>query len=396
MSEKKSDADAEQYEDIKRALVAGEIRALSLDTCIFTYAGYQLEAGNLKRLNQFKNNELKLVFSEVILGEVLNHLVVHADEAKTKTITALRNCGKFWGVSKEVQDRATTDLVGTGDSVGHAKERLNVFLEDSGAYRLDTGKLMDMERLLSMYFDSVAPFENTKEKKSEFPDAIALITLEAWAKKSGTALLFVTNDKGCQRFCSKSDFLYSISDLGKALTLVQERNVHVANLCEMLDEKIAAGKVPDFIGYIRAAVENNIWKVDWIVEADSVFYFESDLNDVGLVDLMLTGANGDAELSPVDFGGGVLVARATVIATIEATCDFSFSVHDSIDHEMVTVGSTEARVKEDIEIDLLLTFAVADGAEPTLNEVELVPGRRRVQFGSVEPDYDAEHYDEDY
>ena len=62
---------------------------------------------------------------------------------------------------------------------------------------------------------------------------------------------------------------------------------------------------------------------------------------------------------------------------------------------MVAIGGTEARAKESIEIDLLLTFSVADGAEPTLEEVEVVPGRRRIQFGSVEPNYDAEHYEED-
>jgi hypothetical protein len=394
MSEKKVDVKAEQYEKIRRALVDGEIRALSIDTCIFTYAGYQLEAGNLKRLNQFKDNELKLVFSEVTLRELLNHLILHADEAKAKTITALRNCGKFWGVSKEVQDSTLIDLLGEGDAASHVEERLKIFLEKSGAQRLNTTKLMNVERLLAMYFDSAAPFENTKEKKSEFPDAIALITLEAWARKTGTALLFVTNDKGCQRFCSKSDVLYSISDLGQALTLVQERDAHVANLCAMLDERIAARKFPDFIEDIRSAVENNIWKIDWIVDADSAFYFEPDLNDVELINLVLTGADGEAELSPVDFGSGLLVARATVVAHIEATCDFSFSVHDSIDHEMVAIGSTEARAKESIEIDLLLTFAIADGAEPTLEEVEVVPGRRIIQFGSVEPNYDAEQYED--
>jgi len=36
---------------------------------------------------------------------------------------------------------------------------------------------------MKLYFETKAPFEGAKDKKSEFPDAIALISLEIGLKK---------------------------------------------------------------------------------------------------------------------------------------------------------------------------------------------------------------------
>ncbi len=58
---------ADQNELIKAKLLDGSIGAISLDTCIFSRAGYRLDQGNLWRLEQFKGNAFRLIFSEVTL-----------------------------------------------------------------------------------------------------------------------------------------------------------------------------------------------------------------------------------------------------------------------------------------------------------------------------------------
>ena len=77
----------------KEKVLDGTIGAISVDTCIFTTAGYQLENGVLKRLEQFKGNSFRLVFSEITAREILGHITEHSDEAKTKLISQ-GNCIK--------------------------------------------------------------------------------------------------------------------------------------------------------------------------------------------------------------------------------------------------------------------------------------------------------------
>lgn len=63
-----------------------------------------------------------------------------------------------------------------------ATARLAEFIRRSGCEVIaaDQG---DMKRLIAMYFEPTAPFEGSGKKKNEFPDAIALVTLEDWAEK---------------------------------------------------------------------------------------------------------------------------------------------------------------------------------------------------------------------
>ena len=62
-----------------------------------------------------------------------------------------------------------------------AGDRLKEYYKWIGAEVLNSNAYVDFERLMSMYFETKAPFEGGKNKKNEFPDAIALISLEAWA-----------------------------------------------------------------------------------------------------------------------------------------------------------------------------------------------------------------------
>ena len=62
-----------------------------------------------------------------------------------------------------------------------------------------------------MYFSPETPFE--EGKKHEFPDAIALITLEDWAKTNGKNLLAITRDKGWIAFCEKSEWIDAEQDV---------------------------------------------------------------------------------------------------------------------------------------------------------------------------------------
>jgi PIN domain len=50
--------------------------------------------------------------------------------------------------------------------------------------------------LLRRYFAADPPFGGKETKKHEFPDAMALISLEAWARAARTMMLVISRDSG--------------------------------------------------------------------------------------------------------------------------------------------------------------------------------------------------------
>ena len=387
----------EKYQEIRSKLLDGSITAISIDTCIFTRAGYQLDKGIFKQLEQFKGNSFRLVFSEVTLKEVLGHIKKHADEEQTRLLTALRGVAKYWTISQETHSKVTKELLNELDPKALSELILKSFVKRCGAEIIEAKSTVDITDLLKSYFETIPPFESSGNKKAEFPDAITLLSLESWAKKEGTALLLVTCDKGCIQYCEQTQNIFAISDLRTALTLIQERDSHCGKLCESIDQLIAKGNYPNIIDAIETEIANDIWSIDWIPDANAAYYFEPEMQDIEVKNVSFASPNGLAELQPVDFSTDKLVAQASVNVDIKAHCDFTFSTRDWIDKDMICIGSSESVTEDQIELDVLLTFVNVNSGLPELVNIELVPARRNIDFDTVEPDYGNENpYDEDY
>lgn len=387
---------AERLAAAKNKLRDGVIGAISVDTCIFTENGYRLDSGILKHLEQFKGNAFKLVFSEITLREIHRHIAKHSDEAKDKLIIALRSVGKYWTLSSDKQGLAAKELLGGDTAKAMASKRLKDFTNRCDAHVIEAIAKLDVTELLNLYFNVQAPFESSAEKKSEFPDAIALLSLQGWAKKEGTAVLLVTKDKGCKRFCKESEHLFAVDDLSEALTLIQERDAHCATLCRTIESKIANGDYPDLIDNITDTIRNHIWDIDWDPEASSAYSYDAELENVEVLKGEFGNYFGRTELMAVDYRSDMMVVQASITIEVRVSCDFSFSVRDTIDHDMMYIGGTAITIRSHVTVDVLLTFKNPNNGIPEVIDVEVIPSRQALYFGSIEPDHDEEDPNSEY
>ncbi|WP_241021678.1 PIN domain-containing protein [Burkholderia sp. Ac-20353] len=186
-------------DEIRANILDGTIRAISVDTCIFDASGLRLEHGQLKQLESLAASGFRLVFSEMTLKELRRHLAKKTEEARSALQKGLAESVNYWALSEERRHQIYEEIVGNADFKGKAEARLTVFLERCKAERIGVRENLDVDKLISSYFEPKAPFESTKDKKSEFPDAIVLLSLESWAAREQTSILFVTKDQGCQR-----------------------------------------------------------------------------------------------------------------------------------------------------------------------------------------------------
>lgn len=369
-------------------VLGGEVTALSIDTCIFDEKNRRLSDGVFKHLEQFKGNAFQLVFSEVTIKEVLSHISKDAEDAKQKMISTLRRVDFFWPL--ETDHKALAEKMLGGElPKSVASKQVKDFITRCGAEIIDAEKSVDLSAVLSRYFNVQAPFESAGEKKSEFPDAIALLSLEYWATKHDTMVLLVTKDKGCKRFCDDSARLVAIDDLTDALKLVQERDQHCISLCQSLEAAIAAGQYPNLISKIKDVIADN-FDLDWVPEANAAYYYDADMQHVELLNVRFSGVAGNPNFKAVDYRGDMLVVQVKMECIVEATCNFSFSVRDGIDRDMVCIGGNEVTTEAETVVDVLLTFSQLEGQTPQVDEIELVSGYRTIDFGTVGPDYGDE------
>lgn len=382
---------SERREAARTKVLNGAIGAISLDTCIFTEAGYRLEGGIFKPLEQFKDNAFSLIFSEITISEVLQHMSRQAEDDKTALISKLRSFGKSWLLPQDEQVRTLEPLIGGRTGREIAVKRITDFAARCGFVLVRAKTTLDIDALLKGYFRTKAPFENAADKKSEFPDAIALLSLQGWARQNNTTVLFVTKDKGCQKFCSEADGLVAIDELDDALALIQERQQYLTQeLCKKVEQKFTQDGGEEFLENLRDAIDSQIWDIDWIPEVESADYYEPEMQSVEVLSADLAWSGVGPKLRVVEFTGNELVVQANISIEIDATCNFSFSTKDAIDGDMVKIGDATVSKKARVAVEVLLSFDIEEGEILSLAETELMSSRCNIDFGFVEPDYGPE------
>jgi len=124
---------------------------------------------------------------------------------------------------------------------------------------------------MNAYFASQDPFEPSGPKKSEFPDAFALVTLEEWALKNDKKVLVVTRDAGCLRACAASDVLVGAASLTEALGALRKADASRKAVIEEYEHLLARelrSEVSELRKGIDAAIESRLPDMELEIEFD--------------------------------------------------------------------------------------------------------------------------------
>lgn len=386
-----------ELDELKNLVRMGQFRAITLDTSIFVAQRLKLESGLLKQLEQFRDSSTKLIISEVVKEEVLSHLTEKTKEAQREIEKSLRMAKDYWQVEDgEIEDIKKT-VFGGYDAHKFASERFNQFLEATSLEIIEAQNYLMVSELIQKYFLAKPPFSEIGKKKNEFPDAIALMSLEAWANKNQTRVIVVTSDNDWKNFCKGSEQLCSNDDFAAALGLFQLQDAD--DVCKYLSEKYENGALEDVKEAVLNALEYKIPDLNIDPEAYSAFHYEAEDIDIKVNKfkfVLLEPPN--IIFRPVNSDEDSLIVESILSVDVNVNCWFSFSVYDSIDQDYVGMGSNKLSTQANLEVEVLITFA-GDvnkiGAEVEVVEVEVeIKTPPRIDFGDIEPDWS--HEDDDY
>lgn len=197
-----------------------QYNALTIDTCTIEGCKFNFNGNLLKSLNQFKNSPINIVISEVVDQEIRKHLAHKFQIARDNT-RKLKVYFQDIGWNNEKINALLSNLEQT--PVDFADTVIEEFYDENDIVIIPS-IYADISKIVRMYFNQEAPFETSK--KHEFPDAIALKSIEKWAHDKNKKVLVVSSDNGWIKYTDSSENLTGTKSLSEAIELLRNTLEH--------------------------------------------------------------------------------------------------------------------------------------------------------------------------
>jgi len=268
-----------------------------------------------------------------------------------------------------------------------------MFLRDIGAEAVGFDGV-SVKDIMKMYFTPSPPFSASGKKKSEFPDAIALLSLEAWAKTNGRRVLAVSGDKDWTAYANNSEWIDVVEDLSEALEQLQEHTNEaeriVARLLNAMEDGSLETLAQDFTHQLEYEISG--YAID--AEAEAAYHIDYEQADITYTSHTFAGDSEDRDITIVQVQQNKIVALLAAEISVRAEATFSLSIYDSIDKDYVPLGSANVARDDVIEVSILATFeGDFQDSSVSITHLELVDVPSSIDFGYIEPDYGEERYE---
>lgn len=375
----------------KELILKGEVRALSIDSSTFRTYGCRLESGVLRQLGQFRGSAINLVVSDVVRSEVIRYLADLLTEVKRDVDGALNRAIDHWRYDQRAAAVVKEKIFKGDEPAALAHTRFATFEEEAGVSIVEADNSVKISELMQRYFKELPPFSAGGKKKYEFPDAVALLALEAWAISHETKAIVCSTDNDWKSFCKQSPSLLHVEDLGDALGLFQLEEAK--DICKHLSQRYKIGELGDLSDSLDEALDAELDATEFYPEASSSFGFRLDYSFVpsrGAFTLEPIDSEGSL-FQPINFDGSelVVVASMEVMVTIESI--FQFNTYDSVDREEISLGSGSCAVETPLSLRAVITLSgnlQSIGGEVDVEEVEVsLESSTSFECGEIEPDW---------
>lgn len=374
--------------------------AITIDTQVIYANGRELETGLVGQLEQYKDGLVKFVLSEINLREIHKALTEKAKASPDSLAKAIKSGSANGQFNPDQLEALNAVQEAVLEPHEHAKKQMVEFLTKTGAEVVGAERV-EMKPILDRYFKNEPPFAS-KGKKNEFPDAIALLSLESWAKEKGKKILAVSNDDDWKTFAKDCQHIDVVEDLAKAMALLNELAEETVPRAEAVLYAIRA-EDDNAVSTLQARLEFAVESEFPYLEFDGPMPGEDDGISLSLVDYKIEGLDdGSTEIDVVRVGNGTFAFRVPASITAKVHAEISFSIRDSIDKDYVPMGSTS--VEQDTDFDAYLLIECShfldnpDDETSTVYEiedVELLDAPSSIDIGYVDHSLADDDYDFD-
>ena len=380
-------------------IIGREVTFFSIDTNVLEGKGFDFNRGALNVLHRQRPSWMTLQLSDIVEHEVNDHRLRDLTEAKQKLDSALNHMRRKAALDVSKVTAELEALAVLESAKNQFKTELQSFILGFDGQILPTRGETLASDLFARYFAKEPPFEVVKDKKSEFPDAAALLVLERCALENETLGLLISNDKGWRSFANQSEYLFCVSTLEEFTGLFEAISEHSkelqSKLRASLEDQSSIASV-----LVRDAIASHVAEAEWSIDeicSGSAHRLEGEAYDANVVAVRPDFQNMQGWFTDED--SPMYVVELPVSISVEVSVSVAFFQWDSIDHEEIPLGSQDISVPMDIDVSVFLTSTgelMAAQVDDWSIDVEIASGSYSVDAGEVNLDYgDDEEYDSD-
>ncbi len=355
--------------------------AVTFDTQTVIHNGYDFDGGLLHQLKQLRHEDVTIAVSDVVQSEIMKYLTLHTQKIISGLETALKK-SRDYGVGD-----IAMPVSGRDAAKRIAGSRLQSYMQALDATKVPSD-IAEIREVLRLYFSNLPPFSDGK--KSEFPDAVTLLSLEKWAEAKKFKVLAISGDKDWAAFAEGSHFIDVVEDVNKALDLLNGQLTDLRALITKALELIDEGTDTKLRLKFSTALADALEEINVESKAHSHYEVEGDRVALSLRGFWLQNIS-DFDLLARDQNGEMFVVSTDALISVSAKTDFYFSEFDEIDKDDIDVGGTTSEAKEDWTVQILIALDYVDGAFD-VGKIELMKAPSYIDFGFVEPDRDNDFY----
>lgn len=215
------------------------IKNVFIDTNIFEAQRYHFGGPKLSALAELlSSNSVRLLLPEIIESEILRHMRERAAESLNESFTASQLAdspflkGQKWWPVPWIPKSAKKEFVEKMSS-----RCRDIAKEFFGRFQtlILSNATADIRLICLWYDQKLPPFGDKRDKKSEFPDAIALSIISNYAIESRQPVAVVSADRLVGEFCKNSTnylvHFLTIEELAENLiqnpTLIDQRKAAI-------------------------------------------------------------------------------------------------------------------------------------------------------------------------
>jgi len=339
----------------------------------------------LEALNVFIDTSVYRKMNFFYRHPVFNALIEHVNQGRCKVLVSQITVDEIKsGVMEEVAESLQTmkkarnhckvlrNIPGTDFSSifndHNFEDIVNVLMTQFDNFRIYSQativpiELADINKVFSSYFTKSVPFGEGK-KKSEFPDAFVLSSLDVWADEAGIEVHIVSHDKDmsdCRTSFSNLTYVKSIEEFLNTVTVYFEKLAPIAEELLRSNTEEIKTRIEEEFKYLGFILEDQDGDVYDITVDEVEDYYEYLIS--------LKAPNGDIP------GEAHFILTTTVKFSAEISYDnLDTASYDSEEKVLIPWETVDKTVEssEIIQVDLVFSFTLEPPHNFEIQELQI-------------------------
>ncbi len=290
-----------------------------LDTNIFINAKYNFAGGALANLQKCCGNGVAVLFTnDIIQREVQTHIFRDVGAISKQAKNAIKKHGELVNaISREVSDNIQTTIMAAVDQL---QLKFAAYMKDATVLSNDG---LSMISLFDDYFENTAPFEDREKKKSEFPDAVIIMSIKRYLTENPDVCLHVvSDDNGWHKSLEGTPRVYLYKELNTLLNKIAKEEALFVQIVEFMG---------DCTDELQSSVETWFYNQDWSFSVDNVeLCIECDEVEEVFVSSIKLKPGG---IEYIDVDDGFANAFFSGIATVDLKYPYTDHTNEFYDRE---------------------------------------------------------------